>query len=208
MKKLVVIILAFGLLVGGAYILYTQLGNEIKPQQLVVQGDEKPKEPASTEGNGAENQTAQNDPAENNSSKEEITHTAPDFTVYDKDGNPVRLSDFRGKHVVLNFWAIWCSPCRSEMPDFNEKYLELKEEVHFLMVNVTGSDTREDAQAYINRMGFAFPVLFDMESSAAVAYGIRSFPTTYFIDAEGNMIAYAASALDKATLQQGIDLIR
>ena len=123
MKKLVVIILAFGLLVGGAYILYTQLGNEIKPQQLVVQGDEKPKEPASTEGNGAENQTAQNDPAENNSSKEEITHTAPDFTVYDKDGNPVRLSDFRGKHVVLNFWAIWCSPCRSEMPDFNEKYL-------------------------------------------------------------------------------------
>ena len=208
MKKLVVIILAFGLLVGGAYVLYNQLGNEVKPQQLVIQGGENPKEPVSTGGNGTGNQTAQNDPVGNDSSKEENAHTAPDFTVYDKDGNPVRLSDFRGKPVVLNVWASWCGPCRSEMPDFNEKYLELKDEVHFLMVNVTGSDNKQDAQAYINQMGFDFPVLFDMESSAAVAYGIHSFPTTYFIDAKGNAVAYAAGALDKATLQQGIDMIR
>ena len=200
MQKFVIILLAFGLLIGGAYVLYSRLGEEVKPQQLVTQGD-IPKEPAATEGGGSNGETT-------DSTEGEKTHLAPDFVVYDADGNAVRLSDFRGKPVVLNFWASWCGPCKREMPDFNEKYLELKDKVHFLMVNVTGNDTKEDAQAYVKQMGFAFPILFDMESSAAIAYGIHSFPTTYFIDAEGNAVAYAVGALSKASLQEGIDLIR
>ena len=76
---------------------------------------------------------------------------APDFTVYDKDGNPVQLSDFRGKPVVLNFWASWCGPCKSEMPDFDKKAAEMAGDVTFLMVNLTDGyqETVESASAFV-----------------------------------------------------------
>lgn len=133
---------------------------------------------------------------------------APDFTVYDINGNAVKLSDYLGKPVVLNFWASWCAPCRMEMPDFNEKYLELSGEVHFLMVNVTSIDTKEDAKKVIADNGYSFPVFFDPDAEAKDAYGVTAFPTTYFIDAEGYLIAYARGAISASALQQGIDIIR
>lgn len=133
---------------------------------------------------------------------------APDFTVYDINGNAVKLSDYLGKPVVLNFWASWCAPCRMEMPDFNEKYLELSGEVHFLMVNVTSIDTKEDAKKVIADNGYTFPVFFDPDAEAKNAYGVTAFPTTYFIDDEGYLIAYARGAISAATLQEGIDMIR
>ena len=125
------------------------------------------------------------------------------------DGNEVHLSDFIGKSVVLNFWASWCSPCKMEMPDFNEKYLEIGEEVQFLIINMTdGSrETVETASAFIAEQGYSFPVFYDTDQDAAAIYGVYSLPTTYFIDAEGNAIAQATGAIDEETLQQGIDMI-
>ena len=133
---------------------------------------------------------------------------APDFTVYDGAGNEVHLSDYLGKPVVLNFWASWCGPCRMEMPHFQEKQLELEGEVQFLMVNVTtGRETLESAQEFIAGQGYTFPVFYDTEADAAMAYGAYSLPATYFIDAEGYAIAHARGAIDAATLQTGIDMI-
>lgn len=134
---------------------------------------------------------------------------APDFTVYDENGAAVKLSDFIGKPTVVNFWASWCGPCQMEMPDFDEKYQELGEDVHFLMVNMTdgSQETLEMAKKFIENSGYSFPVYYDTDIDAAMIYGVTSIPSTYFIDAEGHAVAWAQGMIDAMTLQKGIDMI-
>ena len=140
-------------------------------------------------------------------SAENSVQQAPDFTVTDYDGEEVMLSDYFGKPIVVNFWASWCPPCKAEMPDFEEAY-KTHSEVQFLMVNMTGGrETLESAKEHVESQGYTFTVLFDTEYSAAYAYYVNSLPATYFIDAEGNLIAYATGMLDAETLEKGIAMI-
>lgn len=185
-KVLLILALVLVLLIAGASVLYKNLSQSMAPDQLATQ-----------EPTAAPDETTPQ------------LMQAPDFTVYDAEGNAVNLSDYFGKPIVVNFWASWCGPCKMEMPDFQEKYLELGEDVTFLMVNMTDGDreTVEIAAAFIAEAGYTFPVLFDTAASAAMTYGVYSLPSTYFIDAEGNAVARATGAIDSATLQQGIDLI-
>ena len=187
-KTVLVLLLAFVLLLGGAYLLYTRLEGSVNTYQLSAQETRAPDGTAASETPGPV--------------------PAPDFTVYDEAGNEVRLSDYLGKPVVVNFWASWCGPCRMEMPEFQEKHLELDGEVQFLMINMTGGrETVETARDFIAGQGYTFPVLYDTEGDAAVTYGAYALPTTYFIDAEGYAIAQARGAINSETLQAVIDMI-
>ena len=192
-KILVILILAFVLLLGGAGVLYGKLTETTKSSQLSVEGT-----------------TEEEDSTDSENSTEEQKVQAPNFTVYDIDGNAVKLSDYAGKPIVLNFWASWCGPCQMEMPDFNEKYKELKDEVQFLMLNMTdGSrETVEIASEFVKEAGYEFPVFYDTKSEAATVNGAYSLPTTYFINAEGYIEARASGAIDAETLQTGIDMIK
>jgi thiol-disulfide isomerase/thioredoxin len=134
---------------------------------------------------------------------------APGFTVEDENGNYVRFSDLLGRPIVLNFWASWCPPCRSEMPDFNKVFQDMGDEVAFMMINAVGSggETRQSAARYVAEEGFVFPVFYDTEQDAVSNYGIRAFPTSVFIDSDGYIMAAVEGAIDEETLRRGIELI-
>lgn len=132
-----------------------------------------------------------------------MRNMAKDFTVYDDAGNAVKLSDYRGKPVVVNFFASWCGPCKMEMPHFEACYQAYGEQVAFLMVNLCafGNDTKTAAKAMIEAGGYTFPVLFDTEGDAALAYAIRSMPTTIFVSAKGELKGQKIGAIDEQTLR-------
>lgn len=191
-KVLFLIALVLVLVMGGAYVLYGRLSTEMDAGSLTAQETAESGETEASDGDGGEELSL-----------------APDFTVYDAEGNEAHLSDYIGTPVVLNFWASWCGPCKSEMPDFDAAYQELGEDVQFLMVNLTdGSrETVDSASVFVEEQGYSFPVFYDTESQAAIAYAAYSIPTTYFIDAEGYAVARGVGALSAEALQQGIDMI-
>lgn len=132
---------------------------------------------------------------------------AVDFTAMDEEGNSVRLFDYFGKPVVVNFWASWCPSCKAEMPDFNELYKERGSEVNFLMVDMTDGlrETVEIGKAHVEEQGFDFPVLFDTDSSGAMAYSITSIPTTLFINRDGEIVATVYGTMSKDKIMEYLD---
>lgn len=134
---------------------------------------------------------------------------APDFEVLDKDGNTVKLSDFRGKPVVVNFWATWCPPCKAELPDFDEAAATYGDQVTFLMVNLTDGirDTVSGVKTFVTDNGYTFPVYFDTTYSAANAYRVSSIPTTYFINAAGEIVGSKVGMISAVELESYIKLL-
>jgi peroxiredoxin len=109
---------------------------------------------------------------------------APDFSLPTLDGGAQSLSDYKGRTVILNFWASWCGPCRAEMPDMQVVYGELREQ-DLVVVGVNQGEPRQQVEAFVQEFGLTFPVLLDEEQGLARTYGVRAFPTTFIIDGDG-----------------------
>ena len=195
--KLLIWVLAFAVVIVGASVLYNRLSGEVSMGGIATVAQET----------AAAEETAA--PGETTPETQESANLAPDFTVYDLDGNAHKLSDFQGKPVLLNFWASWCGPCQMEMPDFQKFYESHGDKVNFVIVNLTDGqqETVESASAFIEEKGYTFPVYYDTDIDAAMKYGVSAVPVSYFIDAEGNFVAWAQGALSADMLQQGMDML-
>lgn len=111
---------------------------------------------------------------------------APDFKLYDLNGNLYQLSDYKDKAVVINVWASWCKPCQAEMPALQNIYERYKtDNVIFLAVNNTRQDSLSEVTNFVNNYNLTFPILLDYEGSVSTAFQIQAFPTTFFINPGG-----------------------
>ncbi len=113
---------------------------------------------------------------------------APDFTLPDPDGKKLSLKDFRGKLVFLNFWATWCTSCRTEMPAMERLYREFQSKgFEILAVNV--KDNRKDALAFVKELKLSYPIVMDPDGEVGLLYGAWGLPATYLIDEKGIVLA-------------------
>lgn len=224
-------ILALVVIVGGAFIAYSFFGGKagtagnlaapstgpavtasttppptlITPAPAVTQPETAPAPSPSV----AMDETMVDDSSDAQEEVEDAGPLAPDFTVLDEDGAEVKLSDFLGTPVVLNFWASWCPPCKSEMPEFDKVFQELRDDVAFIMVDLADGqrETVESGKQHVSAQGYSFPVYFDVYGEAAYNYGISSIPTTVFIDKDGYVVTGAIGAINEQTLRTGIGYI-
>lgn len=147
--------------------------------------------------------TEKDDPEESIQVPVAGTVPAEDFTVQDWEGGQVSLSDYYGKPIVVNFWATWCGPCKSELPAFDNAYAAYQDEITFLMVNMTDgySETVAGTKQFIEENGYSFPVYFDTSYEAYQAYGVTAIPMTLFIDANGKLITSQLGAMSESTFE-------
>lgn len=251
--KLLLFVLAFALIIGGAYIAHDMLSVKTDPesnlqfvggetagtgsgapsvQNPVLQNppvQQPPAEQPPTEQPPSVTPPAEQppsevppaqDPAEGEDAGSDQTQKPPealpvtppeaptvkDFTVYDKNGKAVKLSDHFGKPIVLNFFASWCQPCRNEMPYFQSQYVANREEVTFLFISLDNS--LSEAEKYLKNQGYTFPILHDRTGSASVAFEVTTIPATFFIGRDGSLVAWAVGTLRYSDLALGISKIK
>lgn len=207
-KKHVGVIVAavvFAVLLIGAGVAYSVLAPTVDDKQIEVTGTDAVQE---TEVDATADADVSDDTGDGNGANAATT-PAPDFTMTDADGATLILADFKGKPVLLNFWASWCGPCASEMPDIQSAWEEHGNDVEFVIVNMTdmNGETEQSAKAFLAENNYTFPCYFDANNSAATAFGVSSIPQTYLINAEGNIIGAYMGAMDASVLAQGIDML-
>ena len=120
---------------------------------------------------------------------------APDFTLPDLERGKVSLKDFRGKLLMLNFWASWCVPCREEMPAMERLYQKSRDH-GFVIVGVNLKDDKKSARSFVKELEITFPIAFDPDGEVGLLYGAWGLPATYLIDADGIALARAWGPAD------------
>jgi peroxiredoxin len=126
----------------------------------------------------------------------ELGSEAPDFTLTDLSGESVSLSEFRGKVVLLNFWATWCPPCKAEMPSMEKLFQTLKEDGFVLLTINIEPNGRQTVPEFLAQNPHSFPVLFDVQGSVHKRYGVFKFPESFVIRKDGVIDDKVVGAID------------
>lgn len=131
-----------------------------------------------------------------------IGSSAPDFALPDFDGKEIKLSDFRGRPVLINFWGTYCPPCVDEMPLIQEYYDRYKDR-GFVVLGVNENDPLVTAKAFVRQLGLSFPILMDKDT-VRKAYGVTAYPTTFFVDESGKVVAIWEGEMNEDILRAAV----
>ncbi len=199
MKKTLIIIVIIGMFGWSVYDLAFQAdpisNSDIKKEMEQEEPDSSNDKVKNTSGDKENNKISEASVGLN------IGDMAPDFKLQTLKGENVKLSDYRGKRVMVNFWATWCPPCRAEMPDM-ERFYQNKDVV-ILAVNLTQTEGNlQEVKDFVNKYRLSFPVLLDNESKVAMNYEIRPIPTSFMIDSNGIIQHKALGALNYERMVQ------
>lgn len=133
---------------------------------------------------------------------------APDFQLQTMNGETVKLSDFKGKKVILNFWATWCPPCRAEMPHLEKFYEDHQENVVVLAVNLTKTEKKpNEVKAFVEEFGLTFPTVMDIKGEVSDMYQIFAYPTSYMVDSQGIIQEIFKGAINYEVMEKSISRI-
>lgn len=115
-----------------------------------------------------------------------VSGPAPDFTLKSRSGENLKLSEYRGDVVMINFWASWCAPCRQEMPLLEELYKKYSD-LGFTLLAVNVEEDSSKADDLLKEIPVTFPVLFDNTNKVSKLYNVVAMPSTVIVDRDGNM---------------------
>ncbi|RME44340.1 MAG: TlpA family protein disulfide reductase [Chloroflexi bacterium] len=135
-----------------------------------------------------------------------VGQPAPAFTLRDVEGTEVTLKDFRGRPVLINFWATWCAPCRSEMPIIEEAYQQHQDE-GLIVLAIDVQENPELARTFAGWLGISFTILDDGAGDVARLYRVTAFPTSFFVDRNGVIRAWQVGAMNRSTLDRHLGKI-
>lgn len=195
MKKkinLIIWVVAATLLLVAAYLVYSK------------------SQPGKNESNATPTTTVQEKEIEQakESTEEKEKVFAPEFSLQDMEGNTVKLSDFRGKIVILNFWAVWCKYCVQEMPDFNDLNQSLIEENDVVILAINSQESKDKVKGFLDKNKLSLKVLLDTDGAVTQAYGITGFPTTFVLNRDGSLYTYVPGATTKESLEEIISKVK
>lgn len=127
----------------------------------------------------------------------DMGNRAPDFSLQNLNEKEIKLSDYQGEKVFINFWASWCPPCKAEMPDLQRLNENYQDQIVILTINV--GESKAAAINFMMMHNFSFPVLLDQDKAAAQDYLVRGIPSSYFIDQNGIIINKTVGAIKKCS---------
>lgn len=137
-----------------------------------------------------------------------IGNLVPLFTLpHYPDRKMISISDYKGKPMFINFWASWCDPCKQETPDLVKAYAKYGNEVEFIGVNLTSSDSVADVTKFVHQYGMKYTVLLDTAGQVSKQYGIVGIPTSVFVNGEGKITAIYMGAIPTHVLTQDLNSI-
>jgi peroxiredoxin len=130
----------------------------------------------------------------------QVGAAAPDFEGTTLTGEKINLKDYKGKRVLLNFWASWCKPCMQEMPLLNDIHMSLGDQVETLFINV--GESKGTVSEYLKEHQFSFPVTIDVTGKISKAFGITALPSTFIINEDGEIAKIRLGEIEDYTLLQ------